>query len=591
MFNKKNYDPLVDSVKAVMEQNEFLRRVEAQVNEQFGVVSKNALPHELHAKYDAVLAEAKKCGMYEEDGKDSDSSGLQSAKYHHDMAVKAHKAMQKPGSDKKILATRKALHEKLYRRLTGKKVEYSGQNVNEAELSPKQKKLAKIGGHPGKIDKEDFDKLRANPSHAKKVGLEEKSHLNEELNNHEDMVTYHQNMADKHGKVGMNSDHSEAAKAHEKAANWHGLAQKSLDKNGAKSSEYKADAKKANMATTTAKEATRSAGGALAKQIKEEKSSDKAKSIISHEMKKFKAGDLHSGKKGPGKGPVVTNKKQAIAIALDVARRKGADVSPKKSKSKESEVMKEDIQSLLEEIRTNLEEELAYVFENYDEASFADYVNSLTEEQIAILGLDEGLGDDISGLASRAKAYGQEKIGDISQAAQNVAGWTTRKAGQAASAVGLRTTGQGLEKSAKSWEKSGAESEKAWTQAADRTLNAAKRAGTIDRNMQSYGQEDRAEARAARTPTSTATPSARTRETPSAPTARATRPSQPNVSQRTQPRKSPEGSERIARRTGLSGRPGETTSDIMNRAFAREETQHQIKESFEQFLRNRFLKG
>ena len=33
-------------------------------------------------------------------------------------------------------------------------------------------------------------------------------------------------------------------------------------------------------------------------------------------MKEYKAGKLHSGKPGPGKGPVVKSKKQAVAIAM-----------------------------------------------------------------------------------------------------------------------------------------------------------------------------------------------------------------------------------------------------------------------------------
>jgi len=45
-------------------------------------------------------------------------------------------------------------------------------------------------------------------------------------------------------------------------------------------------------------------------------------------MHEFKAGKLHSGSK---KGPVVTNPKQGIAIALSEARARGAKI-PKKSK-------------------------------------------------------------------------------------------------------------------------------------------------------------------------------------------------------------------------------------------------------------------
>jgi hypothetical protein len=45
----------------------------------------------------------------------------------------------------------------------------------------------------------------------------------------------------------------------------------------------------------------------------------KGKEVVHHEMHKFKEGTLHSGSK---KGPVVGSRKQAIAIALNVARKK-----------------------------------------------------------------------------------------------------------------------------------------------------------------------------------------------------------------------------------------------------------------------------
>ena len=44
-------------------------------------------------------------------------------------------------------------------------------------------------------------------------------------------------------------------------------------------------------------------------------------------MKEFKKGELHSGSK---KGPVVENKKQAVAIALSEARKAGAKIPKKK---------------------------------------------------------------------------------------------------------------------------------------------------------------------------------------------------------------------------------------------------------------------
>lgn len=53
----------------------------------------------------------------------------------------------------------------------------------------------------------------------------------------------------------------------------------------------------------------------------------KVKSKVEKVEREFKEGKLHSGSK---KGPIVTNPKQAIAIALSEARKKGEKVSPKK---------------------------------------------------------------------------------------------------------------------------------------------------------------------------------------------------------------------------------------------------------------------
>lgn len=57
------------------------------------------------------------------------------------------------------------------------------------------------------------------------------------------------------------------------------------------------------------------------------KESKKAQSKIKTVMSEFKHGHLHSGSK---KGPLVTNPKQGIAIALSEARKKGMKVPGKK---------------------------------------------------------------------------------------------------------------------------------------------------------------------------------------------------------------------------------------------------------------------
>lgn len=57
------------------------------------------------------------------------------------------------------------------------------------------------------------------------------------------------------------------------------------------------------------------------------KYSKKAEKKISKVMKEFDQGQLHSGSK---KGPVVTNPKQAVAIGISEAKRKGLKVVRKK---------------------------------------------------------------------------------------------------------------------------------------------------------------------------------------------------------------------------------------------------------------------
>ena len=54
MFNNRK-DPLIDSVKKVMAENETRRQAELDLNEELGIASKRALPHEHHANYDALL--------------------------------------------------------------------------------------------------------------------------------------------------------------------------------------------------------------------------------------------------------------------------------------------------------------------------------------------------------------------------------------------------------------------------------------------------------------------------------------------------------------------------------------------------------
>lgn len=65
----------------------------------------------------------------------------------------------------------------------------------------------------------------------------------------------------------------------------------------------------------------------LAHALKPKAKKGKGKNKVAKVMEEYKSGALHSGSK---KGPVVKNKKQAIAIALSEARKAGANI-PKKA--------------------------------------------------------------------------------------------------------------------------------------------------------------------------------------------------------------------------------------------------------------------
>lgn len=63
--------------------------------------------------------------------------------------------------------------------------------------------------------------------------------------------------------------------------------------------------------------------------LKRKKGESKKQNTMRTAMHEFKHGGLHSGSKS---GPLVKNRKQAIAIGLSEARAEGSDKSPKPKK-------------------------------------------------------------------------------------------------------------------------------------------------------------------------------------------------------------------------------------------------------------------
>ena len=374
MFTKK-HDPLVDSVKSVMEKNNLRRQVEEALNEELGISSRKAVPHEHLASYDVMFEEAYKCAMkeaeeaprYKGTGTGSSMFSPKKGDFHvvnpdgRTVEVTtseeyAKKAAEEYGKGYEVIPAEKFSNFDDYQKTVEEAKKGSKpRNDEEAnDLSPRQKALAKLGtvtghgGNPEEIDKPDL--AAARKGHAHKVGLEEK--LTKSMSA---------------GDVISDFVHS-------------------------KNPKFKGKSKKKRM--------------------------------------EMALGAYYS--KHPEKSKKVDENTSTI--------RTGAN-----------RPVKEDIDSIMEEIRANLEEKLVAVYESGDAQMFEEFVTSLTEEQIELLGLSE-VAPAVYGagmLAARAAAtpIGQRAIGagiGIGQRAVSAlrSAWGTLSGSTASAAQQAATTAQ-----------------------------------------------------------------------------------------------------------------------------------------------------
>jgi len=111
-FNTRRTDPLVEAVKKAQQDGEMRRQAVNQVNEAFGVYSRNAVVRENLAAYDAAIEEAYKCmkegekweGSKEdtdEDKKLAKKHGMTLAQWEKSEADKKHDAKEKDDEDDK----------------------------------------------------------------------------------------------------------------------------------------------------------------------------------------------------------------------------------------------------------------------------------------------------------------------------------------------------------------------------------------------------------------------------------------------------------------------------------------------------------
>ena len=176
MFTKKN-DPVVDSVKSVMRANEIRRQVEDALNEQFGVSSRKAIPHEQRREYDNLLEEAYKCAMKEEDAPEYKGTGTGSGMFDpkhggfHVVGPDGYTVMV--SSDKADAERIAKKYGKGHKVVPAEKFKKSVKESKEGSVpnTAREKALAAKYGNPNRITKGDV--VAARIASGKKKGMKE----------------------------------------------------------------------------------------------------------------------------------------------------------------------------------------------------------------------------------------------------------------------------------------------------------------------------------------------------------------------------------------------------------------------------------
>ena len=391
MFNKKN-DPLVESVKAVMKQNEVHRQAEAALNEELGISSKKALPHEYHAQYDALL-EAKVV-----DAEKSIANSIPS---------KVRNVMDK---------------------LTGNKGGASP-NAPNAKEDPYKEQLRRRKGHPTLEEKTDMSKADiAALRHPKKkftgadlaglragehkVGLEEKELTSAETSKKEELVKKMKkgDWSKRYGKRGKEVMYATATKMAKKLAEAQQGDLTGAELSGMPKLSKGLEDRKVQVPQPFTKPANpQPSSGTQTPPAPKKMNEDGSRARAARELTKKMYGDL-KGKKGT-EDPNKPADPKKFENELD----KG--LAKLKAQRDDYYNMKE---SVIAEIRENLEANLIAIHESGDDELFENYVNSLTEEELEILGLSEqsNLGGGFTGFVNSlsnvgsAAARGASKIGN-----------------------------------------------------------------------------------------------------------------------------------------------------------------------------------
>jgi hypothetical protein len=330
IFHKK--DGLTDAVKSVMEVNQFHREAEAQVNEMFGVVSRKALPHEQQASWDAEFN-----------------------KIISEGAIKRMGDME-----------------------TYKK--------KPEDYSPKQMMIAKIAGNPKKIDAQDLAALRAGKKMDEEEQIDEMDALDKKR------MTSTAAQVNKAGKSDSAPEIRKAAGAMQRSRVNIDKASDRLDRGGEMSgptpkkvaieekvkNKYAvgmAAAMKSTGDEPPLKKSTIKKAHEIAKKIGESAETESA----------FNSGMKDAEKKSKNekkKNKAIKKKRQRIQGPGGLYK----NITKVYGESKQAkELAEESLDSIQEEIATNLYAELNYVMEQHGEEAANEWIANLSEEQLAIM--------------------------------------------------------------------------------------------------------------------------------------------------------------------------------------------------------------
>ena len=390
IFHKK--DGLADAVKSVMEVNQFHREAEAQVNEKFGVVSRKALPHEQQASWDSefnkIISEGamKRMSM-------GDDGGMETYK-------------KKPEG-----------------------------------YSPKQMMIAKIAGNPEKIDAQDLAALRA----GKKMDEEEQIDELKGYQGRRGQKLLHQvhNRAFKRlDKAIDKKDTKTVRKNSEIMSNaWDRMKDvyeeeqiDELNLSGVKPSANIEDrrTKGSRMDRPVSNQVTKSDQMKTPAMSKADRLDEKAVSKAQHRF----FGLVRGIQKGKAKGSP-----EAEKAAKSMSVKSVRDYAKTKEKGLPEKIDEESLDSIQEEIATNLYAELNYVMEQHGEEAGDEWIANLSEEQLAIM---EGFMDYLKskfGTQSMRKDVEKKYGGEKPTLSGSLGGSAARKAEKDRLAMGAREAG------------------------------------------------------------------------------------------------------------------------------------------------------